>query len=201
MKRVALYYPWIYVRSGVERMILELVTRSRHRYTVFTNHFNREQTFPEFRDIHAVELPRIPVERSFRQVLRAAATIARQRLDLGGFDALLVSSEGLGDFITFRNHDRPVVCFCHTPVRPVYDPVYRRHWVARHPWARLPLALFSLGYGFLTRRAWRHYARVFVNSKEVAGRIAAVINFDHSGRRPPLSTCVPQSSASLNVGR
>ena len=35
MKRVALYYPWIYVRSGVERTILELVRRSRHLYEVY----------------------------------------------------------------------------------------------------------------------------------------------------------------------
>jgi len=173
MKRVALYYPWIYVRSGVERVILELVQRSRHRYTVFTNHVDYEQTYPEFRTLeHLVVLDDVPVERGFAAVLRAAGTIMRQKLDLQGFDALLVSSEGLGDLITFRNHGLPVLCFCHTPARPVYDPVYRRVWLERHKRARVPLALFSPLYAFLTRRAWRHYRRVFANSDEVRRRIA-----------------------------
>jgi len=157
----------------VERVILEIVQRSRHRYTVFTNHLNYAQTYPEFRDLHdVVALDQVPVDRSFGAVLRAARTIAMQKLDLQDYDALLVSSEGLGDLITFRNHDQPVVCFCHTPVRPVYDPVYRATWLAEHPSARIPLAMFSLGYHAITRLAWRYYRRVFANSREVAARIA-----------------------------
>jgi glycosyltransferase involved in cell wall biosynthesis len=172
VKRVALYYPWIYLRGGAERVILEIARRSRHRYTIFTNHLNREQTYPELAALpDLVELPRLPVQRSFPSVLRAALTIARQKLDLAAFDALLVSSEGLGDFITFRNHEKPVVCFCHTPARPVYDPVYRRAWLEAHPRGRLPLAVLSVGYAWLTRLAWRHYRRVFVNSREVASRV------------------------------
>src|SRR5439155_1765393 len=118
--------------------------------TVFTNHVDYEQTYPEFRSLqNLVVLDRVPLERSFGRVLRAAATIARQKLDLREFDALLVASEGLGDFITFRNRARPILCFCHTPARPVYDPVYRRVWLERHPHARLPLAVFAA----LQRRA------------------------------------------------
>jgi glycosyltransferase involved in cell wall biosynthesis len=172
VKRVALYYPWIYVRSGVERVILEIMRRSRHRYTVFTHHLNPSQTYPEFRDLPVVVLAHVPVERSFGAVLRAARTIVMQKLDLRGYDALLVSSEGLGDLITFRNHDQLVFCFCHTPARPVYDPVYRATWLAAHPLGRIPLAVFSLAYHAVTRRAWRYYQRVFANSCEVAGRIA-----------------------------
>ena len=174
MKRVALYYPWIYLRGGAERVVLEIVRRSQHRYTVFTNHVDYEQTYPEFRSLqNLVVLDRVPLERSFGRVLRAAATIARQKLDLREFDALLVASEGLGDFITFRNRARPILCFCHTPARPVYDPVYRRVWLERHPHARLPLAVFAALYGALTRLAWRNYRRVFVNSRECRDRVAA----------------------------
>jgi glycosyltransferase involved in cell wall biosynthesis len=174
VKRIALYYPWIYLRGGAERVIVEILRRTRHGYTVFTNYVDLGQTFPEFRALeNLVVLGPVPVERSFGHVLRAAATIARQKLDLGAFDALLVVSEGLGDFITFRNSAQPTVCCCLTPARPVYDREYRRAWLARHPGARLPLALFSLAYAWLTRRAWRHYARVFADSGEVRARILA----------------------------
>ena len=173
MKRVALYYPWIYVRSGVERLILEIVKRSRHQYTVFTNHLNYSQTYPEFRELgNVVVLDQVSVERSFGAVLRAAAIIATEKLELRGYDVLLVSSEGLGDLITFRNHDQPVVCFCHTPARPLYDSVYKAVWLAAHPHARIPLTLFSFVYDAITRGAWRYYRRVFANSREVAARIA-----------------------------
>ena len=172
MKRVALYYPWIYVRSGVERTILELVRRSRHQYTVFTNHYDAGQTYPQFRAFERlVVLRKVPVERSFGTVLRAASIIVRQKLPLDSFDALLISSEGLGDLVTFRNSSKPVFCFCHTPVRPVYDPVYRRVWLQRHPRSRLMLGMFSKLYHAVTRAAWRRYRRVFVNSAEVRGRV------------------------------
>ena len=46
--RVALYYPWIYLTSGAERIILELSGRSRHSWTLFTSHFAPEQTFQVF---------------------------------------------------------------------------------------------------------------------------------------------------------
>jgi glycosyltransferase involved in cell wall biosynthesis len=174
MKHVALYYPWIYVRSGVERSILEIARRTRHRYTVFTNHYDREQTFPEFADLtNLVRLPEVPVRRSFRQTVRAARTIVGQRLALDGCDALLVHSEGLGDFITLRNHDRPVLCYCHSLVRPVYDPVYREALLRRTPRYRLPLACLAPMYRQATRVAWRHYARVFVNSEETRRQVAA----------------------------
>jgi len=55
----------------------------------------------------------------------------------------------------------------------VYDPVYRRVWLERHPHARVPLAVFSALYGALTRLAWRNYRRVFVNSRECRDRVAA----------------------------
>jgi len=60
---------------------------------------------------------------------------------------------------------------CFTPARPVFEPVYRREWLRRHPAGRIPLALFSLAYAWLTRRAWRHYQRVFADSGEVRARI------------------------------
>lgn len=174
MKKVALYYPWCYLKSGVEKVILETVRRSRHKYTIFTNYIDYEQTFPEFRDMkNVVVLRDLPVNRSFASVLKGLWTIATQKIDLRGYDALLVQSEGLGDFITLRNRSKPAICFCHTPVRPIYDPVYRREYMAKHPERRFFLNLYSFFYRILNRLVWRNYRRVFANSTEVKGRILA----------------------------
>jgi len=166
MKRVAFYYPWIHLRSGVEHMILELLRRTRHRVTVFTSHLDYEHTFPEFRHVRdIVELRRVSVRRSVGAVLAAAGTIASQRLPLHNFDVLLVSSEGLGDFITFRNRSVPALCYCHSLVRPVYDAVYRASLGERRPLLRWSLPPFLPAYRALTRRAWARYRHVFANSR------------------------------------
>ena len=174
MKQVALYYPWIHLRGGAERVILEIARHSRHRWTIFTSHLDQDGTFPEFKTLpRVVVIDRVPVERSFGRVLRAAVAIAGRRLDLTEFDGLVVVSEGLGDFITFRNHAPVTACLCLTPARPVFDPVYRRAWLERHRSARLPLALLSAVYRALTRVAWRRYDRVFADSRETSRRIEA----------------------------
>lgn len=173
-KKVALYYPWCYLKSGVEKVILETVQRSRHEYTIFTNHIDYDATFPEFRAMkNLVVLKDLPVQRSFGKVLQGVWTIFTQKLDLSGYDALLIQSEGLGDFATFRNRSKPIFCFCHTPVRPIYDPVYRREWIGKHPSKRLALELFTFFYKRINRLAWGNYRRVFANSSEVRGRILA----------------------------
>jgi len=173
-KRVALYYPWVHLRSGAERCILEMATRSRHEYVIYTSHVDYDGTFPEFRNLErVVELHRVSVKRTLGKALAGAATIAAEKLDPSTFDALVVSSEGLGDFITFRNHAKPVICYCHTLVRPVYDPVYRETLLEQHPLYRLPLALYRGIYHRATRRAWRHYQHVFVNGEEVRRQVVS----------------------------
>ena len=209
MKRVAFYYPWIHLRSGVEHMILELLKRTRHRVTVFTSHLDYEHTFPEFRDVRdIVELRRVSVRRSVTTVLGAALTIARQQLPLRNFDALLVSSEGLGDFITFRNRTVPTLCYCHSLVRPVYDPVYRASLIERRPHLRWSLPPFLPAYRTLTRRAWRHYRHVFANSRVTREQILAnqlcapaVVEVLHPGADPPRAKAGEYEMFFLYAGR
>ncbi len=169
--RIALYYPWVYLRSGVERMMLELVSRSRHDWTIFTNHYYPEQTFPEFRQLGIKELSRVPVSRGYKAVGNAALTIMKQKIGLAGFDALVVSSEGIGDFINFRNHDVPVICYCHTPLKVIHDPFVSRRYLDENPRMRLPFRISSQMFKLLDRHAWKHYRYIFCNSREVRRRI------------------------------
>ncbi len=170
--RVGFYYPWVYLKGGPERTILELRRRSRHEWTVFTSHYDRKGTFPEFEGIRVVELPRVSVKRQYGTVLRAAARIASTKLDLAKLDALVVGCDGLGSFINFRNAERPLVCVCFTPLRAVYDEEYRARHLAGLG-AMRPLALlFERVYRPLDRLAWRRYARAFCVSETVKKRVA-----------------------------
>lgn len=169
--KIAIYYPWVYLRSGVERMMLELVQRSRHDWTIFTSHYDADQTFPEFSDTQIVELSRISVNRGYVKVFTAALKILKQKIDLSDYDALVVSSEGLGDFITFRNNDVPVVCYCHTPLKVIHDRFVREKYLNENPGKKLPYTIFGGLFGFFDQLAWKRYRHVFCNSNEVRNRI------------------------------
>jgi glycosyltransferase involved in cell wall biosynthesis len=171
-KRVALYYPWIYLTSGAERTILELTTRSRHEWTLFTNHYEPGSTFPGFRDRQVVLLKEVSVRRSIGHVARAAWRILQQRLPIAGYDALVVVCEGLGDLALFRNPVKPAFCICLTPLRAAFDPEYHRRANAqRGTVARLILRGGLSLFRAVDRRAWRAYERVFCISQETRRRV------------------------------
>ena len=169
--RIALYYPWVYLKSGIERTIMELAQRSRHRWTVFTSHYDAKRTYPELKGMGVVELSRVPVRRAYGAVIKAAATIAATKLDLRWHDAVVVCCDGLGSLITLRNAHRPIACLCFTPLRAVYDEAYRQRHLAKHT-EILPLCLFlESAYRRLDRLAWRRYEHVFCISETVKKRV------------------------------
>lgn len=168
--RIAMYHPWVYLRSGIERWMVELVTRSRHDWTVYTHRYEPESTYPEVAGLRVVELsPRVEVRRSLRPIAQAAWTISRTRLPLDGEAALLVSSEGLGDLVALRS-TVPTVAYCHTPLKILHDPaasdVVRRQSLGR----RVALATIGPAFEAVDRRAWRAYDHVLVNSRETLER-------------------------------
>lgn len=169
--RIALYYPWIYIKGGVGRTILELNRRSRHNWTVFTSHFDPDSTYPEFKEIELIELKKVPVRRTYLKVLMAAVTILFQKIDLRDYDVLWVHSEGLGDLITLRNHQRPIICFCHTPLKVIHDP-YARKAHLRNNYLKIPFfVLFSGFFKIIDKIAWRNYHHIFCVSQEIRSRI------------------------------
>lgn len=169
--KIALYYPWIYLKSGVERTILETVKGSKHEYTIFTNHYDKKNTYPEFKSLKVIELRKIPVRRNIFSVIQAAVIIVFQKIDLAAFDLLLVHSEGLGDFILFRNSKIPAICFCHTPLRPVFDIDYKKRvFIKKNLFEKTIYFVFAYIFKVVDRFLWRKYKHVFFNSKETLTR-------------------------------
>jgi glycosyltransferase involved in cell wall biosynthesis len=171
---VAVYYPWIYLKSGAERIISELWARSRHRWTIITNRYEAEATFPSLKGANVVELRRVSVNRSFGCVAGAAWIILRQRLPLKGQDALVVICEGLGDLVTFRNHQIPTICICLTPLRAAFDPYYQAEYLRRNQnrwYRRVTLRSAAAAFEVIDRYAWKRYDRVFAISQEIKKRI------------------------------
>ena len=168
--KLALYHPWVYLRGGIERLLLELVEHSRHDWTIYTHHYEPESTFDGFRDVDVRELsPRVEVRRSLKPLAHAARTIARTDLPADGSRALLVSSEGLGDFVVNRARV-PVAAYCHTPLKIYHDPAARACVKRNGGKQRAALNVLGPAFNALDRRMWRRYRHVFCNSNETLER-------------------------------
>jgi len=147
--KVALYYPWVYLKSGCERTIDELVAGSRHEWTIFTNRFEPDSTYPRLRERNVIELPRVSVQRSFSHVAAAAWRISWQKLPLDDHQAIVVFCEGLGDFVNIRNNHLPAMCVCFTPLRAAFDEHYQSAYLERHGntlWRTTALHLFAKAF-------------------------------------------------------
>lgn len=171
--RFAVYHPWVYLTSGLERTFLELFRRSRHEWVLYTHRYQPETTYPGFADFDVVELtPRVSVQRSFVPLAQAATTIARTTLPADGRGGLLVSSEGLGDFILARNGQR-AACYCHTPLKILHDAETRNALREQSPTKYAALRVLGPGFAAADRAMWRRYAHVFANSAETKRRISS----------------------------
>jgi glycosyltransferase involved in cell wall biosynthesis len=171
--KFALYHPWVYLTGGIERVLLELHERSRHEWVIYTHHLDRERTFPALAQIAVELVPRVSVQRELLPLMQAATTIARTQLPADGRQGLLVSSEGLGDFVVARNHDEPVAVYCHTPLKILHDPTTRDALRVESPHKYAAMRLLAPAFIAADRAAWREYDHAFANSEETRGRIVA----------------------------
>ncbi|MBI5836207.1 MAG: glycosyltransferase [Candidatus Eisenbacteria bacterium] len=170
--KVALYYPWVYLKSGAERMVVELTGRSRHHWTIFTNRYARHDTYPELLQRDVVELNPVSVRRSVVPAGQAALRILTQRLPLEGYDALVVLTDGLGDLAVLRNVPVPSICLCMTPLRIAFDPAYRgRYFQSCGPWTAAVVRAAAAAFRVVDRHAWNRYDHILSISGEVTRRI------------------------------
>lgn len=171
--KVALYHPWIYLKGGLERTILEIVKRSRHDWTIYTSHFDAQGTYPEMKNFDLREVDKVSVHRSYGAVLDASMRIARTKLDLADKQALLVCCDGVGSFITLRNDSLPILNLVFTPLRAVYDQEYRARHLARQGWRRVAALGVERAYKAVDRWLWTKYDRLVCISGTVKERAIA----------------------------
>lgn len=170
--KVALYHPWIYLKSGLERTILEIAKRSRHDWTLYTSHYDAAGTYPELQAIGVREVDRVSVHRSYSAVLGASWRIARTRLPLQGEQALLVCCDGVGSFINVRN-EVPALNLCFTPLRAVYDLEYRQRHLGRQGGRKWTALVAERVYKAIDRWLWKRYRHIVYISQTIKDRCEA----------------------------
>lgn len=173
--KFAMYQPWIYLHGGLEKSLLELVSRSRHEWVVYTGYYDRANTFPGFSRLDVREVLHTTVDRSIAGVLKSAVQVLRQRLPVtAGTDGIVVWCDGIGDLVTFRNNRLPLFNICSTPLRAAFDPVYEEIALSKcGVLGRFAYWLFKCGFKLVDRLAWKRYRGVVATSTEVKNRIIA----------------------------
>jgi len=170
--KIALYQPWIYLHGGLEKSLLELVTRSCHDWVVYTGHYEPENTFKEFSKVDVRVLNKTTIKRTIGGTLYSSLQVALQQIPDEGFDAIVVWCDGIGDLITFRNHDLPIFNICSTPLRAAFDPVYEEMALKnKSGFYAVLYKIFKSVFKVVDRAAWSHYDGIITTSTEVKSRI------------------------------
>ena len=169
MTRIAIYHPWIHLKGGGEKVILEMLKRSEHDIQVYTHHFNPDNTFQELSE-HSEKinvLRDLSVEGSITRGLRFAFFESVDKLDTDA-DILLTSVGDIGELVLFRNSHDVNLGYCHS-LRATHntESVLKDKSLLEKPVYRLLISAFSI----IERRLWKKLDRVFANSKYTKDRI------------------------------
>jgi glycosyltransferase involved in cell wall biosynthesis len=179
--RILIYHPWIFMKGGGERVVLDMAKglSGRHTVTIATHVLDLDNTFPELSrfpiiNLSSAKIGKDALRRGFSFTHRILSTKLKGFGKSKGYDLLIVSTGGIGELITIRNHAIPVICYCHTPLRALHDPLVRE-WYLREVYASaIRKAMFLLGcevYRLLEKWAWRHFSHVICNSRNTRTRI------------------------------
>ncbi|MDI1297800.1 glycosyltransferase [Methylotenera sp.] len=170
--KIALYQPWIYLHGGLEKSLLELVTRSEHEWIVYTGYYDPENTFKEFANVDVRVLNQTTVKRTIGGTLKSAFQVSKQKIPTENIDIVAVWCDGIGDLITFRNHKLPLLNICSTPLRAAFDPVYEQLALkGRGILYKVAYKTFKYLFTAVDRLAWSYYDGVITTSSEVKNRI------------------------------
>lgn len=137
-KRVAIVADWLTSRGGAERVIFSLA-KLFPEAVVFTSVYDVEE-FPELkgRTVKCTGLQRLPkFMRKRHQFLLPFFSRAFAKLDLSEFDLIISSSSSGFSKCVRKSKGAKHVCYCHTPVRFLYNA--RDEYISNFPipwWGR-----------------------------------------------------------------
>ncbi len=170
-KKIALFHPWIKSRGGAEKVVLEIVRNSNQEVDVYTWVYDKKNTFREFEDIKInIISPKIFSKLKREKILRGIYPFLpfNKKIPLERYDKFLISTSGIGEFITFRNYKKnKTYAYIHTPLREANEKIVKwnlnNHY---HSFLRKQIYLFAVKiYRILERKAWRNLNFLIFNSE------------------------------------
>jgi glycosyltransferase involved in cell wall biosynthesis len=138
-KKVAIIAEWLTWRGGAESVV-DALLEAFPEADLFTTAYN-DKKLPEYKSKHprVSFLDKIPVVRHKHQLVPPLLLKAIESLDLSGYDLIISSSSAIGKGIK-KPKNCIHVCYCHTPMRYVWQPELDNRLV------RIPFGKFFLNY-------------------------------------------------------
>lgn len=176
LKKILFYHPWIYLKGGAEKVLLEYALHTKHKITVATSYYNKDTTFKEFENVNVIVLngiTEVSIERNFGNILKSFISICTLQVK-GDYDLIIISSEGLGDFFgcfyPFFNQKK--IAYVHTPLKIIYDSKLSK--AIKNDLSKKNWYIYNIIkpiYKIVNKIIWKKYDYVIANSNEVKNRI------------------------------
>jgi len=184
-EKIAVVAEWLTWRGGGET-VLDAILETFPDADLFSTVYN-ENKLPEYRKFHPRTsfLQKIPLVNKKHQLIPPLLLKAIESIDLEGYDLIISLSSAIGKGIK-RPEGAVHVCYCHTPMRYVWQSDIDDRLV------KLPLGKYFLNYlknwDLRTNKTVNYF---LANSKNTASRIKKFYNKDATVIYPPVKTIPP----------
>ena len=171
-QKIALFHPWIKSKGGAEKVVLELLKNSKHKFDLYTWAYDKENTFEDFKKYKInIITPKIGKKLSRFHLLRGLffPISLFKKIPLKKYDKFLISTSGLAEFMTFRNYKKgKTYAYCHTPLREANKKIVKWNLENRHKnnFFKKQVYLTAVKfYKIFEKRAWKKLDVIIFNSE------------------------------------
>jgi glycosyltransferase involved in cell wall biosynthesis len=168
--KIAVFHPWIKSRGGAEKTVLEILKKFKDA-ELYTWVYEPENTFEEFKKFK-INLIGNKFFRKFAHsnILRGLFLIncLFSRIPLEKYDTFLISTSGVGEFITFNNYKpKKTYAYIHTPLRDADKEIIKWNLENRYKniFSRLIYLSAASFYKILEKIAWKRIDYAIFNSE------------------------------------
>ena len=171
--KLLLYAPYLKTLGGAEKLQLEYLKRTKFDVDLYTQAYIPEKTFDGFREFNPIPILKSKfinniAETFFSRGVIFTATGLLGKIDTRRYDAMLVSSSGIGMEIAIRNHiPGATFMYCHSPLRAAAD-WYDIQWVKERRMKgirKFAYPIMRRGYNIIEKLSWNKYDHTFFNSE------------------------------------
>jgi len=185
--RVAIVHYWLVTMRGGEKVV-EALCELFPQADIFTNVYDPEAMSPTIRrhKVTTTFIQKLPHAKKKYQSYLPLMPLALEQLDLRAYDLIISSESGPAKGVLTRP-DALHICYCHTPMRYVWDMYfdYRASTGALKKLLMLPLMHYLKMWDYVSAGRVDHF---IANSNFVASRIAKHYRRSAEVIHPPVAT-------------
>lgn len=187
--KVALVHDYLREYGGAER-VLEALHEIWPEAPVYTLVYLPEFLGPHRKrvekwDIRPIIFSRTPFLSKITSLLRLLAPLLFARLDLSGYDIVIVSATGAYNPNFVKTKPGVHFCYCHTPPHYLYGYPTAREW-KKYWWVRVPAEIANHFLRLLDFQSAQKVDHFIANSKNIAQRIEKFYRRETAVIYPPV---------------